>query len=182
MLLVCKTFMFPVFVRISMLNLCRKILKISPPCGHMYVAFFYCEVDGSSLCLQCDMIVHVGGKRTHRRYLLFRQRVEFPGDKPGRSEELGLQPLDQKEVRKDHIQPPSLSIRENQQNRSASPVAVLDNNIVGDYKMDNRLIDLNTRPQRMNGQASTSPEQGLDVQNGVNDESASVVPVGSFKR
>ncbi|KAK7809741.1 b-box zinc finger protein 19, partial [Quercus suber] len=39
-------------------------------------AFFYCEVDGSSLCLQCDMIVHVGGKRTHGRYLLLRQRVE----------------------------------------------------------------------------------------------------------
>ena len=42
----------------------------------LYVAFFYCEVDGSSLCLQCDMIVHVGGKRTHGRYLLLRQRVE----------------------------------------------------------------------------------------------------------
>lgn len=40
------------------------------------VAFFYCETDGSSLCLQCDMLVHVGGKRTHGRYLLFRQRVE----------------------------------------------------------------------------------------------------------
>ncbi|KAK3413836.1 hypothetical protein EUGRSUZ_I02368 [Eucalyptus grandis] len=39
-------------------------------------AFFYCEVDGTSLCLQCDMIVHVGGKRTHGRYLLLRQRVE----------------------------------------------------------------------------------------------------------
>ena len=39
-------------------------------------AFFYCEVDGSSLCLQCDMIVHVGGKRTHSRYLLLRQKVE----------------------------------------------------------------------------------------------------------
>ncbi|KAI4381751.1 hypothetical protein MLD38_007797 [Melastoma candidum] len=37
--------------------------------------------DGTSLCLQCDMIVHVGGKRTHGRYLLLRQRVEFPGDK-----------------------------------------------------------------------------------------------------
>ncbi|XP_021908309.1 B-box zinc finger protein 19-like [Carica papaya] len=46
-------------------------------------AFFYCEIDGSSLCLQCDMIVHVGGKRTHGRYLLLRQRVEFPGDKSG---------------------------------------------------------------------------------------------------
>lgn len=42
----------------------------------MYAAFFYCEIDGSSLCLQCDMIVHVGGKRTHRRYLLLRQRIE----------------------------------------------------------------------------------------------------------
>ena len=42
----------------------------------MSVAFFYCEVDGTSLCLQCDMIVHVGGKRTHGRYLLLRQRVE----------------------------------------------------------------------------------------------------------
>ncbi|CAO2814963.1 unnamed protein product [Amaranthus hypochondriacus] len=39
-------------------------------------AFFYCEIDGSSLCLQCDMAVHVGGKRTHRRYLLLRQRAE----------------------------------------------------------------------------------------------------------
>nr|KJB48338.1 hypothetical protein B456_008G064100 [Gossypium raimondii] len=39
-------------------------------------AFFYCEIDGSSLCLQCDMVVHVGGKRTHGRNLLLRQRVE----------------------------------------------------------------------------------------------------------
>lgn len=44
--------------------------------SYLYVAFFYCEVDGSSLCLQCDMLVHVGGKRTHGRYLLLRQRVE----------------------------------------------------------------------------------------------------------
>ncbi|XP_059293093.1 B-box zinc finger protein 19-like [Lycium ferocissimum] len=51
-------------------------------------AFFYCEVDGSSLCLQCDMMVHVGGKRTHSRYLLLRQKVEFPGDKSGPAEEL----------------------------------------------------------------------------------------------
>lgn len=39
-------------------------------------AFFYCQVDGSSLCLQCDTAVHVGGKRTHRRYLVLRQRIE----------------------------------------------------------------------------------------------------------
>ncbi|XP_012449830.1 B-box zinc finger protein 18 isoform X5 [Gossypium raimondii] len=63
-------------------------------------AFFYCEVDGSSLCLQCDMIVHVGGKRTHGRYLLLRQRVEFSGDKPAHLEELRLQPVDPNDVRK----------------------------------------------------------------------------------
>ncbi|KAG7026753.1 B-box zinc finger protein 19 [Cucurbita argyrosperma subsp. argyrosperma] len=44
-------------------------------------AFFYCEIDGSSLCLQCDVVVHVGGKRMHKRYLRLGQRVEFPGDK-----------------------------------------------------------------------------------------------------
>jgi len=50
-------------------------------------AFFYCGIDGSSLCLQCDMMVHVGGKRTHGRYLMLRQRVEFPGDnKPAAAE------------------------------------------------------------------------------------------------
>eukprot|EP00252_Welwitschia_mirabilis_P006221 TRINITY_DN1702_c0_g1_i2.p1 TRINITY_DN1702_c0_g1~~TRINITY_DN1702_c0_g1_i2.p1 ORF type:complete len:164 (-),score=33.13 TRINITY_DN1702_c0_g1_i2:168-659(-) len=41
-------------------------------------AFLHCSVDGSSLCLQCDMDVHKGGKRTHQRYLLLGQRVELP--------------------------------------------------------------------------------------------------------
>lgn len=41
-------------------------------------AFLHCSIDGSSLCLQCDMDVHVGGKRTHVRYLLLGQRVELP--------------------------------------------------------------------------------------------------------
>ncbi|KAK8522154.1 hypothetical protein V6N12_055875 [Hibiscus sabdariffa] len=72
--------------------------------------------DGSSLCLQCDMIVHVGGKRTHGRYLLLRQRVEFPGDKPGRLEELGLQPPNSNDVRKDQNQQPKVAARENPQN------------------------------------------------------------------
>jgi len=43
-------------------------------------AFLHCSIDGSSLCLQCDMDVHVGGKRTHVRYLLLGQRVEFPNE------------------------------------------------------------------------------------------------------
>ncbi|XP_021285670.1 B-box zinc finger protein 18 isoform X3 [Herrania umbratica] len=119
-------------------------------------AFFYCEVDGSSLCLQCDMIVHVGGKRTHGRYLLLRQRVEFPGDKPGRLDELGLQTLDRNEVRKDkNQQQPKLAARENQQNHRGSPVPVLDGSSDGDGK-GNKLIDLNAKPQRAHGQASTN--------------------------
>ncbi|KAG0622414.1 hypothetical protein M758_3G095900 [Ceratodon purpureus] len=45
-------------------------------------AFFFCGVDGTSLCLQCDMDVHVGGKKAHERYLMMGQRVELPLRKP----------------------------------------------------------------------------------------------------
>lgn len=45
-------------------------------------AFFFCGVDGTSLCLQCDMDVHVGGKKAHERYLMMGQRVELPSRKP----------------------------------------------------------------------------------------------------
>uniref|UniRef100_A0A5B7AE50 Putative B-box zinc finger protein 19 n=1 Tax=Davidia involucrata TaxID=16924 RepID=A0A5B7AE50_DAVIN len=143
-------------------------------------AFFYCEIDGSSLCLQCDMIVHVGGKRTHGRYLVLRQRVEFPGDKPGRFDELGLQPVYPGEVRREQNQPPRPTMRENQQNHRVSAVPVPDTNIDGCGKMDNKMIDLNSRPQRIHGQSSNN--QGMDVLSGTNNESASVVPVGSFER
>ncbi|XP_015570680.1 B-box zinc finger protein 19 isoform X4 [Ricinus communis] len=143
-------------------------------------AFFYCEIDGSSLCLQCDMIVHVGGKRTHGRYLLLRQRVEFPGDKPGRLDELGQQALDQNEVRRDQIQPHKLTMGENKQNHRTSPVPMMENNSNIDGKIDNKLIDLNARPQRIHGQNSTN--QGMDVMSGSNHECASIVPVGSFNR
>lgn len=61
----------PLVLLVENKNLQFNVLMLSPP-----PAFFYCEVDGSSLCLQCDMTVHVGGKRTHGRYLLLRQRVE----------------------------------------------------------------------------------------------------------
>ncbi|KAJ4716619.1 Zinc finger, B-box [Melia azedarach] len=117
-------------------------------------AFFYCEIDGSSLCLQCDMAVHVGGKRTHGRYLLLRQRVEFPGDKPGHLEELPLQPIDPSKVMRDQTQQLKITSRENQQNHRVSAVPVLDGNADGDGKVDNKLIDLNARPQR--GQGSSN--------------------------
>ncbi|XP_065869014.1 B-box zinc finger protein 19-like isoform X2 [Euphorbia lathyris] len=143
-------------------------------------AFFYCEIDGSSLCLQCDMIVHVGGKRTHRRYLLLRQRIEFPGDKSGCLDQLGQQPLDQNEGKRNQNQQRKVSMRENMQNHRLSPVPVMENNTNCDGKIDNKLIDLNARPQRIHGQNSAN--QGIDVMSGTNHESANVVPVGSFKR
>ena len=54
----------------------HKGLTLCSLIGNICAAFFYCKIDGTSHCLQCDMIVHVGGKRTHGRYLLLRQRVE----------------------------------------------------------------------------------------------------------
>ncbi|KAK3412596.1 hypothetical protein EUGRSUZ_I01328 [Eucalyptus grandis] len=140
-------------------------------------AFFYCEIDGSSLCLQCDMLVHVGGKRTHGRYLLLRQRVEFPGDKPGRLES---QTPNQNEVKREKDQPHKLAMKEVQQNHRASPVPVGDAISSGEGKMQDKMIDLNSRPQRTKGQ--TSMNEDMDVTNGSNLESAGVVPVGSFDR
>jgi hypothetical protein len=69
-------FFFLLYYLFSRLCFVKEIQAFDSHFGKMYVAFFYCEVDGSNLCLQCDMIVHVGGKRTHGRYLLLRQRVE----------------------------------------------------------------------------------------------------------
>lgn len=143
-------------------------------------AFFYCEIDGSSLCLQCDMIVHVGGKRTHGRYLVLRQRVEFPGDKPGRIDELALQPAELGEMRRNQPHKPRMT--ENHQNHGVASVPMLEANMDGGGKMDTKMIDLNSNPQRMHGQTSNNQEQGMDGLNGDNHESASVVPVGSFKR
>ncbi|KAK1394969.1 B-box zinc finger protein 19 [Heracleum sosnowskyi] len=151
-------------------------------------AFFYCEIDGSSLCLQCDMTVHVGGKRKHGRYLMLRQRVEFPGDKAGSNDELGLQPIDPSESRRESNYPFTFVTKENQQNQRAenqqihrvenqqnlsenqqcgveiqqynrtSPVPVADNVNDGRHKMDTSLIDLNAQPQNVHGQISNNQE------------------------
>lgn len=146
-------------------------------------AFFYCGIDGSSLCLQCDMIVHVGGKRTHGRYLLLRQRVEFPGDRNGRDDELGSQPVDP--GRESNYQPKVATRDNNNHNHSPhhrlSAIGMMENNTEGVGRMENKLIDLNSKPQRMHGQTSNNQEQGMDISGGNND-SASAVPVGSFKR
>ncbi|XP_057788491.1 B-box zinc finger protein 19-like [Salvia miltiorrhiza] len=147
-------------------------------------AFFYCEVDGTSLCLQCDMIVHVGGKRTHGRYLLLRQRVEFPGDKPGSgsSGEPGSQRLSPGEAKREpsHTTSP-LRGNKGVQNHRVSADLTPDNNTENDGNMENMFIDLNSRPQRMPGQAPTYQGRG----DGLGDnshQSEGVVPNGYFKR
>ncbi|KAK4437711.1 B-box zinc finger protein 19 [Sesamum alatum] len=144
-------------------------------------AFFYCEIDGSSLCLQCDMIVHVGGKRTHGRYLLLRQRVEFPGDKPGSVDDPGSQRVNLGEAKREPTRMSSLRAKENQQNYRDSPEPVLGNNIDSHEKMENQLIDLNSRPQRIHGQALGNQDR-LDALAYNNHESESVVPDGYLKR
>jgi len=144
-------------------------------------AFFYCEIDGSSLCLQCDMIVHVGGKRKHGRYLMLRQRIEFPGDKSGSYEELGFQAG---EASREPNNSSKLTVAENQQNQRISQVPILDNNSDGGCRMDSNMIDLNARPHRMmHEQASNNQEHGVDVVVSCsNNESVSVVPNGYFQR
>ncbi|KAF3508105.1 hypothetical protein F2Q69_00008540 [Brassica cretica] len=99
-------------------------------------AFFYCEIDGSSLCLQCDMVVHVGGKRTHGRFLLLRQRIEFPGDRPKQN-----------------------NARDNMQNQRVSASA----NGEANGKTDDEMIDLNANPQRVHEPSSNN--QVLDPLN-----------------
>ncbi|KAI5684113.1 hypothetical protein M9H77_05341 [Catharanthus roseus] len=117
-------------------------------------AFFYCEVDGSSLCLQCDMIVHVGGKRTHGRYLLLRQRVEFPGDKPVRIEEQAIQPIDLSENKREYTRPQKPTGGDIQQNHIVPFVPKSDVDADEHAKMETEMIDLNMKPCRLHGQAS----------------------------
>nr|GLL27082.1 B-box zinc finger protein 19-like isoform X1 [Ipomoea trifida]GME10464.1 B-box zinc finger protein 19-like isoform X1 [Ipomoea batatas] len=145
-------------------------------------AFFYCEIDGSSLCLQCDMMVHVGGKRTHGRYLLIRQRIEFPGDKSGPLDEPGLQPTEKAEPRREPNHPFKLMMKENKPTNRDSAVAMLDKNADVGSKMENKLIDLNTRPHRMHGQASANQEPGIDGLSDNNHEPGCVIPIGPLKR
>ncbi|XP_028066650.1 B-box zinc finger protein 19-like [Camellia sinensis] len=111
-------------------------------------AFFYCEVDGSSLCLQCDLIVHVGGKRTHERYLVLRQRIEFPGDKPGRME-------DPTKNRRGENQQLKLTMGENQQNHRV-PESATNANADGHANTKTNMMDLNMQPHQIHEQASNN--------------------------
>ncbi|KAJ4774823.1 B-box zinc finger family protein [Rhynchospora pubera] len=161
-------------------------------------AFFYCEVDGTSLCLHCDMIVHVGGKRTHSRYLLLRQRVEFPGDKTGQLDDLPSQPtvkpnencLDENQNQNQNPnanQIASMIQRESMMNHNmANTTTTIDGEGNGNgmtngtdnnhANIDAKMIDLNMRPTRTPGQTSNTQTQGTDLMSGNNHDSPGVVP------
>ncbi|XP_038970742.1 B-box zinc finger protein 19-like isoform X2 [Phoenix dactylifera] len=145
-------------------------------------AFFYCEIDGTSLCLQCDMIVHVGGKRTHERYLLLRQRVEFPGDKTTHIEDLSMQPKDQLEKQRDYNHGPKMTSREKLPNHKLSTDPAINANSDDHGKINSKMIDLNTRPIRTHGQASNTQTQEVDHLSNSNHDAAGVAPLGPFHR
>ncbi|MBA0695886.1 hypothetical protein Goari_002483 [Gossypium aridum] len=108
--------------------------------------FFYCEIDGSSLCLQCDMAVHVGGKRTHGRYLLLRQRVEFPGEKSGNVEDPASQQVGPNDTKRGQNQIAKTTAGEKQQNHKDFPVEEKDAKADGHHNMGSEMIDLNMKP------------------------------------
>lgn len=144
------------------------ICEVSP-------AFFYCEIDGSSLCLQCDTIVHVGGKRTHSRYLLLRQRVEFLGYEQGQIEGSILQNKHQSGNHMDHDHLPNPMVREKQQNHEVSLSALIANND-DNSNTDSKMIDLNKRPFRNRGQA-------FGAQDGsASNTTTGVIPLGPLKK
>ncbi|PIA55987.1 hypothetical protein AQUCO_00700360v1 [Aquilegia coerulea] len=122
-------------------------------------AFFYCEVDGSSLCLQCDMIVHVGG------------------DKPAHLDNRTLQSMNLVENRREQTHLPEQTLTEKPQNmRVPALVPKRDEH----EKMDN-MIDLNARPNGIHG-GHPSNDQSKNVMNGYHEESASIVPRGPPER
>lgn len=78
-------------------------------------------------------------------------------DIPGPSEDVVLQPIDKSEARREENQPHNtLTIKGKQQNQTVSIVPVLDVNTDADGKIENKMIDLNTRPQRTYGQVSNN--------------------------
>ncbi|XP_034581724.1 B-box zinc finger protein 19 isoform X1 [Setaria viridis] len=144
-----------------------------------FPAFFHCEIDGTSLCLSCDMTVHVGGKRTHGRYLLLRQSVEFPGDKLGHMDDVAMQSKDP-ETQIDQKPPHSVTKEQMANHHNGSDDPASDGNCEDQGNINSKMIDLNMRPVRTNGQGSNSQTQGVD--HSVNNhDSPGVVPTSNYE-
>nr|QTY32134.1 BBX transcription factor [Oxybasis rubra] len=99
--------------------------------------------DGTSLCLQCDLAVHVGGKRTHARYLLFRQQVQFPMYKHGQLDDPASTSMDHLHIAATRgINPGDLQTPRNPSSSLLAPTLV-------NQHTDFKVIDLNINPHRL---------------------------------
>ncbi|XP_002979890.2 B-box zinc finger protein 18 isoform X4 [Selaginella moellendorffii] len=125
-------------------------------------AFFYCGIDGTSLCLQCDMDVHTGGKKTHERYLMLGQRVE--------PEDAGVQSNDHRGQNHYH---PTKRIALTKSNNSDAPAVAIAVGDADQSKGDTHMIDLNSRPLHLQGQPAKSTKSR---DSGSSDDCAGVVP------
>nr|XP_018683874.1 PREDICTED: B-box zinc finger protein 19-like isoform X4 [Musa acuminata subsp. malaccensis] len=121
-----------------------------------------CDIYGSSLCMECDVIVHVGGKRSNERYLLLRQKIEFLEDEPGHFEDLMLQHHDNTEDRLEnnmvlHKKQFLENIREKMDRCRMPPVSIskLD---INRNRLGPTLFDLNARPHRVQDHITDSSQ------------------------
>ncbi|CAA6656377.1 unnamed protein product [Spirodela intermedia] len=143
------------------------------------ISFFYCEIDGSSLCLQCDTVVHVGGKQTHKRYLLLRQRVEFPMDKANNSEGLALQTLVL--MRRGRSRRCQIFDQRKLQNHRLTTIPHVETMKDECRNINAEMIDLNARPLHAQGQPSSTQARGMHVIEGTSHHNGTVIHIGSFK-
>ncbi|MCD7449736.1 hypothetical protein HAX54_001305 [Datura stramonium] len=96
-------------------------------------AILFCAADEAALCRACDEKVHMCNKlhgtcwrkRTHSRYLLLRQKVEFPGDKSMPTEELARKKLDPGENKREYSHSPKPMVEDNQQNHRAKSFSLV---------------------------------------------------------
>ncbi|CAK9231529.1 unnamed protein product [Sphagnum troendelagicum] len=142
-------------------------------------AFFFCGIDGASLCLQCDVDVHVGVKKSHERYLLTGQRVEHPTRKLTVKESIAV---DIQAVNSDRTQQQQIIHHHHHHHHhhhddalQAETIIIANSsgerkssNVVGDKKdhlmLENNqpvsgMIDLNAQPRHLLSQASL-PDKG----------------------
>lgn len=131
-------------------------------------AFFYCGIDGTSLCLQCDTDVHIGGKKAHERYLLLGQRVEVPGKQ--REEPVVAQVPKKEEANANNGQ--HHHHHHHHQNGlvedSTPPVATT-------VDKPSRMIDLNSRPRYGNAMNSLKTGEGSEGEAGSDGDGSGVV-------
>ncbi|KNA22471.1 hypothetical protein SOVF_033430 isoform B [Spinacia oleracea] len=126
-------------------------------------AFFYCEIDGTSLCLQCDTDVHVGGTQVHARYLLFKQQVEFPMDDIASTSMNELQIVG-REINPDNLQPSS---------------SILAPTLVNEPTC-RKVVDLNISPQpSIENSSNNQTTVGRETNPDIHASSATVLAPGN---